>query len=123
MYANGEAYGDGAAAPPGPVSTLTPVLTTQGARWDRTLYADSPPPSLPEFGWKVPDHGRQRRPKENLLDLVEVKKMVFTSCVYTQNTQFFQENPIMDETQIGPNINITPTPVQKSLGDGPYPSG
>ena len=41
------------------------VTNPRGARRDRTLYADSPP-SL-EIGWKVPDHGRQRRRKENLL--------------------------------------------------------
>ena len=32
-----------------------------------------------------------------LLELVEGEKMGFHPCVYTQNTQFFQENQIMDE--------------------------
>ena len=39
----------------------------------------------------------------------------------TQNTQFFQENPIIDENQIGPNLNTTP--VHRFVRDGPYPSG
>ena len=43
-----------------------------------------------------------------LLELVEGKKMGFHPCGYTQNTQFFQENQIMDANQIGPNINTTP---------------
>ena len=30
-----------------------------------------------EIGWKVLDHGRQRRRKKNLLDLVEGEKMGF----------------------------------------------
>ena len=47
--------------------------------------------------------------------------MGFTPCVYNQNTQCFEENPIMDENQIGPNMNTTP--VQKCVRDGPYPSG
>ena len=47
-----------------------------------------PPPSL-EIGWKVPDHGRQRRPKEILLDLVEGEKMVFhPMCLYSKCSVF-----------------------------------
>ena len=56
-----------------------------------------------------------------LLELVEGKKMGFHPCVYTQNTQFFQENQIMDENQIGPNINTTP--MHKGNREGSYPSG
>ena len=42
-----------------------------------------PPPSLLGFGWKVPDHGRRRRPKEILLDLVKGEKMGFhPTCQY-----------------------------------------
>ena len=56
------------------------LFAARGARRDRTLYANSPPlpppPSL-EIGWKVPDHGRQRRPKEILLELAEGEKMGF----------------------------------------------
>ena len=47
--------------------------------------------------------------------------MSFSPCVYTQNTQFFEENPKMDENQIGPNMNTTP--VQKCVRDDPHPSG
>ena len=39
-------------------------------------FTPTPPPSL-EIGWKVPHHGRQRRPKEILLDLVEGEKNGF----------------------------------------------
>ena len=53
-----------------------------------------------------------------LLGLVEGAKMGFHP-VYTQNTQFFQANPIMDENQIGPNIN---TPVERYIRDRSYPS-
>ena len=43
-----------------------------------------PPPSL-EIGWKVPDHGRQRRPKQILLELVEGEKMGFhPMCLYSK---------------------------------------
>ena len=49
-----------------------------------------------------------------------VKKWVFTPCVYTQNTRIFQENSIMDENHLGPNIN---TIAQTHDRDGPYPSG
>ena len=64
------------------------IARPRGARRDRTLYADSPP--LPEFGPKVPDLGALRK-----ICLIQwrVKKMVFTSCVYTQNTQFFLGEP------------------------------
>ena len=65
-------------------------LPPRGGRRDRTLYADSPPPppSL-EIGWKVPDHGRRRRPKEILLDLVEGGKMVFhPMCLYSKCSVF-----------------------------------
>ena len=50
-----------------------------------------------------------------------VKNWVFTPCVYTQNTQIFLENSIMDENHIGPNINTIF--VQISVRDGLYPSG
>ena len=61
----------------------------RGGRRDRTLYADSPPPSLPGFGWKVPDHGRRRRPKEILLDLVQGEKMGFhPMCLYSKCSVF-----------------------------------
>ena len=47
-----------------------------------------PPPSL-EIGWKVPDHGRQRRPKENLLELVEGEKMGFhPMCLHSKYSVF-----------------------------------
>ena len=60
---------------PCPLLLLRPLLflrwcrssTGGGGRRDRTLYADPPPPPSPSllvFGWEVPDHGRQRRPKE-----------------------------------------------------------
>ena len=94
---------------------MAPMLCTGGGggRQDRTLYADPPPPpSLLEFGWEVPDHRRQRRPKENLLDLVEGEKMGFHPMSILKMLSFFQENPIVDENQIGPNINTTP--VQRS---------
>ena len=48
-----------------------------------------PPPSLLEFGPRVPDHGRQRRPEENLLDLVEADKMGFhPMCLYSKCSDF-----------------------------------
>ena len=50
-----------------------------------------------------------------------VKKWVSTPCVYTQNAQFFEENPIVDENQIGQNMNTTH--VQRYVRSGPYPSG
>ena len=47
-------------------------------------FTPTPPPSL-EIGWKVPHHGRQRRPKEILLDLVEGEKMGFRPmCLYSK---------------------------------------
>ena len=92
-------------------------------RRDRSLYADCPPlpPPSVEMGRKLPDHERQRRPKPILLELLEGEKWGFTPCVYTQNTQSFEENPIMDENQIEPNMNTNP--MQNCVRDGPYPSG
>ena len=50
-----------------------------------------PPPSLLGFGPEVPDHGRRRRPKEILLDLVEGEKMGFhPMCVYSKYSVFFR---------------------------------
>ena len=50
-----------------------------------------PPPSLLVFGWEVPDHGRQRRPKELLLELVEGEKMGFQPmCMYSNFPIFFR---------------------------------
>ena len=50
-----------------------------------------PNPSL-EIGWKVLDHGRQRRPKENLLELVEGEKMGFhPMCLYSKYSVFSGE--------------------------------
>ena len=74
--------------PPGDCTRADP----QGGRRDRTLYADSPPPpSLPGFGWEVPDDGRRRRPKEILLDLVEGEKMGFhPMCLYSKYSVFFR---------------------------------
>ena len=44
-----------------------------------------PPPPLLGFGPEVPDHGRQRRPKEILLDLIEGEKMGFhRMCLYSR---------------------------------------
>ena len=52
----------------------------------RTLYADPPPL---EIGWKVPDHGRRRRPKQILLELVEGEKMGFhPMCLYSKYSVF-----------------------------------
>ena len=63
-------------------------VVLKGARRHRTLYADSPPPSL-EIGPKVPHHGRQRRPKEILLDLVEGEKLGFCPmCLYSKYSVF-----------------------------------
>ena len=50
-----------------------------------------------------------------------VKKWFFTPCVYTQITQTFQENPILDEKHIGPNINTIPE--QRVVIVGLYLSG
>ena len=50
--------------------------TTGGSPAPDPLRRLPPPPPL-EIGWKVPDHGRQRRPKGNLLELVEGEKMGF----------------------------------------------
>ena len=47
-----------------------------------------PPPSL-EIGSKVPDHGRRRRPKQILLELVEGEKMGFyPMCLYSKYSIF-----------------------------------
>ena len=63
-----------------------------GGRRDRTLYADLPPPSLLGFGPEVPDHGRQRRPEEILLDLVEGENMGFhPMCLYSKYAVFLGE--------------------------------
>ena len=69
------------------------LFLSQGGRRDRTLYADSPPPpSLPGFGPEVLDHGRQRRPKEILLDLVEGEKLGFhPMCLYSKYSVFLGE--------------------------------
>ena len=51
-----------------------------------------PPPSLPGFGPEVPDHGRRRRPKEILLDLVEGEKLGFCPmCLYSKYSVFLGE--------------------------------
>ena len=51
-----------------------------------------PPPSLPGFGPEVPDHGRRRRPKEILLDLVEGEKLGFhPMCLYSKYSVFLGE--------------------------------
>ena len=50
-----------------------------------------------------------------------VKKWFFTPCVYPQNTRIFQENSIMDEKNIGPNIDTNRE--QSFVRDGLYPSG
>ena len=62
-----------------------------------------PPPSLPApplltidplpgFGPEVPDHGRRRRPKEILLDLVEGEKLGFCPmCLYSKYPVFLGE--------------------------------
>ena len=44
------------------------------------------------FGLEVPDHGRRRRPKEILLDLVEGEKMGFhPMCLYSKYSVFLGE--------------------------------
>ena len=64
-------------------------LDPQGGRRDRTLYANTPPPpspSLLDFGWEVPDHGRR------MLDLVEGGKMGFhPMCLYSKYSVFSGE--------------------------------
>ena len=68
------------------------TLYTGRGRRDRTLYTDSLPPSLRGFGPEVPDHGHRRRPKENLLDLVEGEKMGFhLMCLYSKYSVFLGE--------------------------------
>ena len=73
--------------------TPTELAAPRGGRRDRTLYADPPPPpSLPGFGPEVPDHGRQRRPKQILLDLVEGEKLGFCPmCLYSKYSVFLGE--------------------------------
>ena len=51
-----------------------------------------PPPSLPGFGPDVLDHGRRRRPKEILLDLVEGEKLGFHPMrLYSKYSVFLGE--------------------------------
>ena len=76
---------------PGPGQLFSCTWTPHGGGCrDRTLYADSPPPPpCPGFGWKVLDHGRRRRPKEILLDLVQGEKMGFhPMCLYSKCSVF-----------------------------------
>ena len=48
-----------------------------------------PPPSLLEFHPEVLNHGHRRRPKENLLELVEGDKMGFHAmCLYSKYSHF-----------------------------------
>ena len=55
-------------------------------------FTPTRPPSLLGFGWEVPDHGRQRRPKEILLDLVEGEKMGFhPMCLNSKYSVFLGE--------------------------------
>ena len=49
----------------------------------------------------------------------KVKNRVATPCVYTQNTQFFPDNSIVDENHVVPNT----ISVQTSVRDCLYPSG
>ena len=55
-------------------------------------FTPTPPPSSPpslEIGWKVPHHGRRRRPKEIVPDLVEGEKMGFRPmCLYSKCSVF-----------------------------------
>ena len=68
--------GEGTGGPPGP----------------DPLRRLPPPPSLPGFGPEVPDHGRRRRPKEILLDLVEGEKLGFCPmCLYSKYSVFLGE--------------------------------
>ena len=51
-----------------------------------------PPPFLLVFGWEVLDHGRQRRPKELLPELVEGEKMGFHPiCLHSKYSVFSGE--------------------------------
>ena len=68
-----------------PIAPLQCGTIMGGSPRPDPLPQPPPPPSLPEFGRKVPDHGRQRRPKENLLDLVEGDKIGFhLMCLYSK---------------------------------------
>ena len=76
---------------PAAARAAAPVAAPRGGRRARVLYADSPPPSLPGFGPEVPDHGRQRRPKEILLDVVEGENLGFhPMCLYSKYSVFFR---------------------------------
>ena len=82
----------------------------------------SHPPSPPlKLALKCRTIGAKGALRQICLKHRRVKQWVFTLCVYTQNTKFFQENPMMDQNQFGPNINTTP--VQSYVRDRPYPSG
>ena len=50
-----------------------------------------PPPSLLGFGPEVPDHGRRRRPKEILLDLIEGEMGFHPMCLYSKYSVFLGE--------------------------------
>ena len=64
------------------------VLLYNGGLAGTGPFTPTPPPSL-EIGWKVPDHGRQRRPKQILLELVEGEKMGFhPMCLYSKYSVF-----------------------------------
>ena len=68
------------------------VATTGGPPGPDPLRRLPPPPSLPGFGPEVPDHGRRRRPKEILLDLVEGEKLGFCPmCLYSKYSVFLGE--------------------------------
>ena len=61
-----------------------------GAPGPDPLHRPSPPPA--GFGWEVPDHGRRRRPKEILFELVEGEKMGFhRMCLYSKYSGFSGE--------------------------------
>ena len=67
-------------------------MATGGAPGPDPLRRLPPPPSLPGFGPEVPDHGRRRRPKEILLDLVEGEKLGFCPmCLYSKYSVFLGE--------------------------------
>ena len=63
-----------------------------GAPGPDPLRRPPPPPSLPGFGPEVPVHGRRRRPKEILLDLVHGEKLGFCPmCLYSKYSVFLGE--------------------------------